>query len=201
MKRSHQRPGGFTLIEVLVALALFALIAATAVGLLAWTADQRTAVRARMDRLAQVQLTHALLKADLGQAAVRATRRSDGASERNAFSAAAPDDRVRPLLAFTRRGWENPAEDARASLQFVEYRLVDGRLERSTRPALDGTVAGDPQVLLERVQSVRAWFYSYGAWSDGWIGGVGAMPSAVRIEVQLRDYGRITQIFVLPEAP
>ena len=195
-----QERAGFTLIEVLVALALFALIATAAVGLLAWTADQRSAVRARMDRLAQVQITHALLKADLGQAAIRPTRRSNGSSERNAFNAAPPDDASRPLLAFVRRGWENPAGDARASLQYVEYRVVDGRLERSSRVALDGTVGSDPQVLLDEVQSVRAGFYSFGAWSDGWTGGARTMPRAVRLDIQLRDLGQVRQVFVLPEA-
>ncbi len=194
------RHAGFTLIEVLVALALFALIAGATVVLLAWTADQRGAVRAKMDRLSEIQLAHALLKADLGQAAIRPTRRSDGSSEYNAFNAAPPDDDTRPMLAFVRRGWENPGMEARASMQYVEYRVIDGRLERSVRPMLDGTIGGDPQVLLGEVRSVRAFFYSHGSWSDGWIGGARAMPRAVRLEFELRDIGPLSQVFVLPEA-
>ncbi|RRT99695.1 type II secretion system minor pseudopilin GspJ [Stenotrophomonas sp. 278] len=191
--------GGFTLIETLVALVIFALIGTTAVGLLAWTADQRAAVRERMDRLAQLQLTHSLLGADLGQVAVRPTRRADGDREPNAFNAAPPDDTRRPLLAFVRRGWENPAQAPRASMQYVEYRLVEGRLERDARSALDGTLTGEPQVLLDGVRSARTYFYSYGAWSDGWMGGQTALPRAVRLELELDDMGLLRQDFVLPE--
>ena len=43
-----------------------------------------------------------------------------------------------PLLAFVRRGWHNPDALPRPSMQYVEYRLVDGQLERSARGALDG---------------------------------------------------------------
>lgn len=191
---------GFTLVEVLVALAVFAVLATGGVALLAWTADQQTAVRTRMDRLGELQRAHALLKADLSQAAVRRTRGADGGVERNAFNAAAPGDARRPLLAFVRRGWSNPDAAPRASMQYVEYRLVDGRLERAARTMLDGAAAGDPQVVLRDVESARAYFYSYGQWSDGWIGGATALPNGVRLELQLGDIGAVRQVFALPEA-
>ena len=143
---SRNRARGFTLIEVLVSLAIFAMLAASAVGVLAWTADQQGVIRARMDRTAELQRAHALLKADLGQAAVRRTRRSDGMAELSAFTAAPPDDRSRPLFGFVRRGWENTDGAPRASVQRVEYRLVEDRLERRVAPYLDGARAGPPQV-------------------------------------------------------
>ncbi|KAF1687105.1 type II secretion system protein GspJ [Pseudoxanthomonas sp. SGNA-20] len=192
---------GFTLVEVLVALAVFALLAAAAVAILAWAGDQQAALRARMERLGELQRAHALLKADLSQAAVRRTRLPDGGIARNAFDAAPPGDLSRPLLGFVRRGRENPDAEPRASLQYVEYRVVDGRLERSARPALDGTAAAAPQVLLTGVEDVRAGFYSHGQWSDGWIGGAQALPRAVRLDLRLRDFGPVRQVFVLPEAP
>ena len=189
---------GFTLIEVLVALAIFALLAAAAVGVLAWTADQQGVIRARMARMAELQRAHALLKADLGQAAVRRTRRSDGVAALSAFTAAPPDERARPLFGFVRRGWENPDGAPRASMQYVEYRVDDGRLQRSTRTALDGTAAAAPQVLLDGVESVQATYYTRSAWSDGWGGGLDALPQAVALELELRDFGHVRQVFLLP---
>ena len=141
---------------------------------------------------------HALLKADLGQAAVRRTRRSDGMAELSAFTAAPPDDRSRPLFGFVRRGWENTDGAPRASMQYVDYRVADGRLQRSTRAALDGTAAGAPQVLLDGVESVRAFYYARGFWSDGWSGGLDTLPQAVALEMDLRDFGHVRQVFLLP---
>lgn len=190
---------GFTLVEVLVALSIFALLAAAAVGVMAWSADQQSAVRTRMDRLGKLQRAHALLKADLSQAALRRTRRDDGGAELSAFVAAPPGDSTQPLLGFARRGWSNPDAAPRASMQYVEYRLVDDRLERSSRPLLDGASPGAPQVLLEGVESVRTHFHAWRQWSDGWGGGVTELPQAVMLELQLHDLGRVRQVFLLPE--
>ncbi|ADV26793.1 general secretion pathway protein J [Pseudoxanthomonas suwonensis 11-1] len=198
MPAHARRRGGFTLVEVLVALSVFALLATAAVGVMAWSADQQGAVRARMERLAELQRAHALLEADLSQAALRRVRRGNGVAEASAFVAAPPGDRIRPLLGFVRHGWENPDAAPRASMQYVEYRLVDDRLERSTRPWLDGAASGPPQVVLEGVESVRTHFHAYRQWSDGWGGGLTSLPRAVMLEVQLRDLGRVRQVFLLP---
>lgn len=191
---------GFSLIEVLVALAVFALVAAAGVAILAWAGDQQAVVRERMDRLADLQRTHALLKSDLSQAAVRQTRDTGGVIARNAFDAAPPGDLSHPLLAFVRRGHDNPDGESRASLQYVEYRIVEGRLERSARPALDGAAAAAPQVLLTGIETARAGFYSHRQWSDGWIGGAQALPEAVRLDLRLRGTGDVRQVFALPDA-
>lgn len=190
---------GFTLVEMLVGLAIFAVIAAAGVGVMAWSADQQAAVRARMDRLGQVQRAHALLKADLSQVALRQVRSDDAGMQRNAFNAAPPGNGERSLFAFVRRGWSNPDAVSRASMQYVEYRITDGRLERSARTMLDGAALSAPQVLLDDVVSVRAHFYSYRQWSDGWIGGPTALPRAVMLDMELRDLGSMRQVYVLPD--
>lgn len=189
---------GFTLVEILVALAIFGLLAGTAVGVMAWSADQQAALRARMERLGELQRAHALLEADLSQAALRRTRHADGSAARAAFIAAPAGDRSRPLFGFVRHGWSNPDAAPRPSLQYVEYRVVDGRLERSARPLLDGAAAGTPQVVLEGVESAHTHFRSYRQWSDGWGGGLTSLPRAVSLDLQLRDLGRVRQVFLLP---
>ena len=197
-RSARHRHAGLSLVEVLVALAVFALLAAAAVGVLAWAAGQQGAVRARMDRIAELQRAHALLQADLGQVVLRRVRDADGQLSRNAFRAAPPDDRRLPLLGFVRGGWDNPDAAPRPSLQYVEYQLVRDRLERRTRPALDGTEPGPPQVVLAGVRAVRTGFYSHRQWSDGWTGGATALPQAVMVEVELADLGTVRQLFLLP---
>ena len=59
---------GFTLVEMLVALLVFALLSAVGVTVMAYAADNQGVVQARMDRLGEFQRARALLKA--GAAAV-----------------------------------------------------------------------------------------------------------------------------------
>jgi len=193
---------GFTLVEMLVALLIFALLSAVGVGVMAYAADNQGVVQARMNRLGEFQRARGLLQADLGQAAVRRVRGRDGVAARNAFvgSTTSAMDPAAPLLALVRRGWENPDGEPRASLQYVEYRLVDGQLERSARTALDGAPALAPQVLLTGIESAAVAYHYRGQWSRGWPGGAGAMPDAVRLELELTGLGRIEQLFLLPVA-
>ncbi|PPT67626.1 type II secretion system minor pseudopilin GspJ [Xanthomonas arboricola] len=189
---------GFTLIELLVALAVFALVAVAAVVVMRQSIEQRDAVRARLQQVREFQLAHGLLRSDLQQAAVRRTRNSEGGSARTAF-VASPPGVPGPLFGFVRRGWSNPDQAPRASLQYVEYRVVDGRLERSARPALDGAVAGPPQVVLRGVRSAVVGFHYRAQWSDGWSGGLDALPDAISLELDLEQWGRVRQLFLLPE--
>ncbi|CAE6715036.1 type II secretion system minor pseudopilin GspJ [Xanthomonas arboricola] len=189
---------GFTLIELLVALAVFALVAVAAVVVMRQSIDQRDAVRARLLQVREFQLAHGLLRSDLQQAAVRRTRNREGGAARTAF-VASPPGVPGPLFGFVRRGWSNPDHAPRASLQYVEYRVVDGRLERSARPALDGAVAGPPQVVLRGVRSAVVGFHYRAQWSDGWSGGLDALPDAISLELDLEQWGRVRQLFLLPE--
>lgn len=200
---SRRRPaaanfqGGFTLLEVLVALLIFGLIAAAGVAVMAYAADNQGVVASRMDRLGEFQRARGLLRADLSQVALRRTRRADGSPARDAFVAGRPGD-AGPLLAFVRRGWENPEGDPRASLQYVEYRLADGRLERSARAALDGNAGAEPQVLLTGIRAADIAFRDRGAWNDGWPGGAERMPEAIELDLELDGIGRVRQRFLLP---
>lgn len=199
-RTAARRAAGFTLVEMLVAIAVFGLVAAAGVGVLAHAVDNRDAVAGRMARIAEFQRARAILRADLGQAALRRVRTADGTPARNAFTGANPGMRTdSPLLGFVRRGWENPDAAPRASLQYVEYRFVDDRLERSVRDALDGAAPGEPQVLLAGVRSARMAYRHRGQWNEGWPGGAGALPEAVALVLELDGLGRVEQRFLLPE--
>ncbi|MHB8911101.1 MAG: type II secretion system minor pseudopilin GspJ [Lysobacter sp.] len=188
---------GFTLVEMLVALVVFGLLSAAGVSVLAYTADNRGVIRGRMDRLGEFQRARSLLKADFAQAAVRRIRDAEGLAARNAFAGNRLDS-PGPLFGFVRRGWANPDAEPRASMQYVEYRLVDGQLERSARGALDGAAATAPQVLLAGIRHATVGYRYRGQWLDGWPGGADAMPEAVRLELELDGIGHVDQLFLLP---
>lgn len=191
---------GFTLVEMLVALFVFSLIATAGVTMMRFSADNRGIVHARAERLAEFQRTRAILKSDLAQAAERRIRDGQGRASREAFQGG--NSAATPLLRLTRRGWENPDAAPRASVQYVEYRLVEGRLERLARLALDGGAQGVPQVLAERVRNASVGFLWHGQWIPTLPGGpADPLPQAVKLDLVFDDIGPVSQLFVVSGEP
>lgn len=173
---------GFTLVEVLVALLIFGLIAAAGVAILTFSVRAQSATDTRFDDIASLNRTAALVGGDLGQAIDRPARDETG-TPRPAF-AGESDGR----LAFVRAGWTNVDDAPRASAQKVAYRLVDGTLERVAYPMLDGAAPLPAVALLTRVAGLGARYRYKGAWSDRWDGTQGApLPQAVELTIRRVD--------------
>jgi general secretion pathway protein J len=193
---------GFSLVEMLVALLIFALLTTAGVAVLRFSIDNREIVHARSERLAQFQRTRAILKADLAQAADRRVRAENGQVVRGALFGGGEGGEA-PILRLVRRGWDNPDAAPRASLQAVEYRVTDGRLERLAAAALDGAPAGSRQVLIDGVRQAHIRFLWQGQWVDILPGGpMDPLPQAVQIALTLDGIGAVKQLFVVTgEAP
>jgi general secretion pathway protein J len=187
---------GFTLIEVMIALLIFALLATAGVLVLSQSIDNRFVVKKATDRTAQLQRLRATLRADLGQAAPRRVRVANGQPAFAPIIATeAPGD---PLLVLVRAGWSNPDGRRRASLQRVEYQLVENRLERRVYPYLDGARPGPPQVLYQGVSAATLAFISAGAETPRFMPSPDRpLPEAVRLDLTLEGYGPVRQLFVV----
>ena len=171
---------GFTLVEVMIALMIFGMIAAAGVGLLAFSVRAQGATGAALDDNAALNRLTSIMTADFAQAQDRATRDAAG----TLFPAFSGDRGATPMLRFVRGGWSNPDQAPRATLQKVEYRLTADGIERVGYPALDGAAPLPPALLLDRVQEVRLRFRYRGAWSDSWQGDErAALPQAVELTV------------------
>jgi len=190
---------GFTLVEVMVALAVFALLAGAGAAVLARTIDARFTLHEYSERIAELQRMRALLKADLAQAAPRRTRAPTGRPlPRAIMGQQTPGD---PILVVARAGWSNPGGDDRPSLQRVEYRLVEGRLERRVAPYLDGARVGPPQVLYTGVSDVAVTFLQDGSEAPAFLASSDRpLPQAVRIVMTLDGLGRVDQLFPVSAA-
>ena len=149
-RRSH----GFTLIEVLVAMAIFGVLTILAYMALAQTLASAEMLTERMDRLQAIQRTMRYLGNDLSSAAPRPVRDELGTSYMPAVMVSPANNFA---LAVTHGGWTNPAGLPRSTQQRSVYRLEDGKLFRIYYNVLDATYSNDAlsTEILDGVESLE----------------------------------------------
>ena len=197
----RRRQSGFTLIEVLVALAIFGVMSLLAYAALGSSLSNAELLSQRMDRLQSVQRAVRYLSSDLMQAAPRPVRSELGDSLAPALLTSLSGQFA---LELTHGGWGNPAGLPRGTQQRSAYRLEDDELVRYHWTVLDRTFANEPiaTVLLNNVENL---FFRYlqadGEWTEVWPppGQPGAVtmrarPRAVEIVLTLADEGEITRV-------
>jgi len=198
MRRS--RYDGFTLIEVMVAMAVFGVMSLLAYLSLGQTLANADMLTERMDRLQSVQRTISYLSSELLQAAPRPVRVELGNAPVAALKSSLGSEFS---LQLTHGGWPNPAGVPRSTLQRTAYRIEDGELIRYHWNVLDRTVNNLPvtTVMLDDVDSLAFRFLDV---KNEWVGqwppltaqaGSGTnLPRAVEIVLVLPDEGEITRM-------
>jgi general secretion pathway protein J len=195
--RSH----GFTLIEVLVALAVFGVVSILAYAALGQTLSNADLLTERMERLQAVQRTVRFLDSDLMQAVPRPVRDVLGDGYEPAIRSSLASEFA---LEVTHGGWPNPAGLPRSTLQRSAYRLEEGELIRYHWRVLDRTINNEPiaTVLLDDVASiVFRYLQADGEPVDQWPpigaqgpGSIRVRPRAVEIVLTLADEGEIRRL-------
>ncbi len=186
---------GFTLVEMMVSLLIFGLLAAAGVGLLSFSVRAQQACGERLGEVAAIERVRAIMTADLAQAASRVTRDSGGA--RTPAFAGGTGAQGEVALAFVRRGWSNVDGAPRASMQKVEYRLVGDRLQRRVYPMLDGAAIGPPAVIISGVRTLRLRYRNGADWYDRWESvRPGALPQVVEAVIAVPRFGEVRQLFL-----
>ncbi len=196
-----RRRNGFTLIEVLVALALFGILSALAFMTVNQTLANSDMLNERMDRLQAIQRTIRFLSSDLMQAAPRPVRDELGQTQMNALRS---DLLSGFALEVSHGGWTNPAGLPRGTLQRSAYRIEDDQLLRLHWNVMDRTYGNEPlvTVLLENVEGLNFRFLQVGdEWTEQWppLNSQGpalvtARPRAVEIVLTLPDEGEIRRV-------
>lgn len=201
MKRALQR--GFTLVEMLLAIALFAMLSLTALTVFRGVLKNDEITQRKSTQLTQLQRALAIVERDLTQAQARAPtgdKRWPAAPEFAVLQTAGEEGGDFQLL-LIRNGWPNPqARLPRATQERVAYRYRQGRLERLSYPNLSSPQAAARSVLLlSEVTRFQLRFYRQGEWLTAWRAG-GLLPQAVEIAIDPPALGEVRRIVTLPAA-
>lgn len=210
------KSGGFTLLEVLVAMAITAFVAITGYTTLSTVITGVDSERRAAARLHEVNRALGMISRDIRQSVNRPVRDEFGGLE----SALTGGALAREMLSLTHAGWHNTVAAPRSGLQRVAYRLTEDRLERLSWPVLDQASVIEPQVAvllsdveafdvlflsaLSQLQSGRGIELDRRQWQSSWIadistpGAVIEPPAAIEVVLSLADWGEVHRIYALP---
>jgi general secretion pathway protein J len=209
---------GFTLVELLVAMAIVAVIGIMAFTGLTTFIRQRDLAEERTTRWQHVQLAVRTIVQDLEQIQPRPTRDELGETYQPSVLA---NPNAQFALEFSRGGWANPGGFNRGTVLRVAYDVEEHQDDKNTRsrmgarnvrnalyrlywPVMDRTLATVPvkTEILDKVESVEIRFLdAAGEWQTEWpplrMNGPQRYvirPRAVEVVIELEDFGRISRI-------
>lgn len=197
---------GFTLLEIIIAMAIFTMLGLAATGVLntVTTADQRSSDH--VTQLQTLQRVMLIIERDMEQVVARPVRSYDYEDNNLVMVGGDLDDSDADGIIFVRTGWENPQLMLpRSTLQFVSYRLRDNKLERLYGNYVDNVIGFEPKVrtLLEDVDDLQVEFFTARdennsdqlEWNDSYSGE--SLPKGVAIEITTAAFGKVRREFAL----
>ena len=203
------RARGFTLLELLVALFIAALMFAMGYGAIQQGLNSHETLKAQQAHLLELQTAVRLLEQDFAQLAPRPVRQAVGSEPAQpALQGGLPG--TPPIVALTRDGWANPAGLQRPGLQRVAYFLENGTLRREYWNVLDPTLASTTarRELLKHVKTFSIRYLDVNRqWQEQWPPATSTVmvgsslelmlrerPLAVEITLDTEDWGKIVRI-------
>jgi general secretion pathway protein J len=173
---------GFTLLELVIAMAIFALL-----GLASWTLFDGVV------RMQQGSVAH--------ERELRNLQRAIAVIERDVLHVTPqPVVLQQTQLQWQRGSWRNPLDLPRSERQELSYRLTDGALWRESRA--EGSTVVQQQKLLDDVRELR-WrlFEARTGWRSDWPTGPNVKaPLAVEMQLSAGRYQAIRRVMLLPGA-
>ncbi len=198
---------GFTLLELLIAIAIFALLALATYRMFDSVMQTDQATRVQEQRMRELVRAMGALERDLTQAVERPVRDELG-DNRGAFLSEGENDQI---VEFTRGGWRNPLGQARSRLQRVRWSLSGETLERRYWLVLDRAQDSKPRVqqVLDGVTALSWRFLDKEHnWQAHWPTDEGSeeerlesLPLAVEMTLEHRHYGKLVRVWRLLDPP
>jgi len=196
---------GFTLLELLVAMFIAAIIFAMGYGAVNQAVKAREGLQQHQAALLELQTTMRVMEQDFVQLAPRKIRQPVGEGFLPALQSL-PD--TQPVVSLTHGGWANPAGLQRPALQRVAYYFEKGTLRREYWTVLDPpqsstTVKRDlmthlKSVILRYMDSGRMWQTQWPPLTNtAGINQSRDRPIAVEITLETEDWGKLVRIIEL----
>jgi general secretion pathway protein J len=191
---------GFSLVELLVAMAVLAILASVSFRGLSSILEAEAHVQSETRRWNDVAVVIAHMGRDLSLAVPRPVR-DDAGGVRAALTIGRVSDEILSQLVVTRLG-DGDSASSQSDLRRIGYRLRAGTLEYLVWPATDSAPNTVPSVnpLLEEVGDLQLRALSQdGSWTSVWPAGpqANALPRAVEAQIVLAGGKRISRIFSL----
>ena len=192
---------GFTLIEVLVAMAILAVVIMATHQILDSTTKAKEASDEKIAELNGLQTAFRLMDQDFSQMTQRTVRNEAGdAQEQYLLAGRYILESQYDGIAFVRDGWVNPINLLpRSELQAVGYRVLDDNLERVYRVYVDQLDNMEPrvQVVLKGIEELKFEFLdANNEWQEQWQ--IKALPKAVVVTLQQIEAEPIRRVFLVP---
>lgn len=195
---------GYTLIEILIALAVFAILASLSTSAMYHAFTTRSRVTMQADKLNALQLVMTIVQRDAEQIIDRAIRVKD--------MRLAPSFIGKPhYIEFTRDGIVNPhSREKRSTLKRVAYRCINDKLIRRSWEALDTPTPDkfSDRILLDNLKRCQFAYLArnrqvLASWASNALQQnqkKEPLPTAVQIDLELEAWGNMNLLFIVPEA-
>jgi general secretion pathway protein J len=197
LKNSKEQ--GFTLLEVLIAIAIFSMISMSSFSIFNTVIKSNESSKIRTDRINELQRGFLLIERDLLQIAKRSIRLNGEEpqedflyADNNSFSDS------QSTLAFVRHGWTNPGLLLpRSNMQSVAYQLNDETFERLHFNFVDAIQGQEPKIrkLITEIEALSFEFYYDKKWQKEMV--KKTLPKAIAVELMTKDYGLIRKEFLV----
>jgi len=198
------KTAGYTLIEILIALSVFAILATITSSAMYHAFDTRARVAKQADRLNTIQLAIAMIGRDTEQILERAVR----GNEMHLFPAFVGQSHY---LEFTRNGLVNPNSlEQLSTLKRVAFVCRGDKLIRRSWQILDTPDRKHYQdrVLLNNLDECSFAYLAHNRqilseWHEDAVQQNQkreALPVAIQVTITLHDWGNMSLLFIIPEA-
>lgn len=191
---------GFTLLEVLIAIAIFSIISLSSFTIFNSVLNSDERGKERGDQQNELQRAFTIIERDLTQIS-RRSMRLNGEAPLSLLIQSSSDSYAleEQAIAFVRHGWTNPGLLLpRSDMQAVSYRLTEETLERLHFNFVDSVVGEEPKVrpLIHGVTQVAFEYYNGKEWQETWT--TNTLPLAIAIVIDTKNYGIIRRQYLVP---